>query len=85
MAGSMSSLPIVHSDNILIIYDGEGSCMRNRSNAMIPIQDIDIDARHGPLRRSTFILHPLARLQPIHHPPGEPGRLEDPPLSLQST
>jgi hypothetical protein len=38
--------------------------MRNRSNEMIPIQDIDIDAQHGPLHRSTSIHHPL-RL-PIH-------------------
>jgi hypothetical protein len=41
-----------------------GVRVRNRPNETIPIQDIDIDARHGPLRRSTSIHHPL-RL-PIH-------------------
>ena len=40
--------------------------MRNRSNEMIPIQDINIDALHGPLLRSVPILHPLCPPTHLH-------------------
>ena len=59
--------------------------MRNRSNAMIPIQDLDIDARHTPLRRPTSIHHPLCPLTylracglliiPLANPDGSKTRL----------
>ena len=66
-------------------YDGEGAGMPNRSHEMISIQNIDIDARHGPLRRSTSILHPLRLPTHLHAcsllviPVANPDRSKDRP------
>ena len=62
----MSSLPITHYTlrKSAYNYNGEGVGMRNHPNAMVPIQDIDIDARHGSLlhlRRLPTHLHTCSR------------------------
>jgi hypothetical protein len=64
MVGSMVNPPTAHPEDLLIMnqyYYGEDACGRNAPTKLL-IQGID--ARHGPLHRSTSTYHPL-RL-PIH-------------------
>ena len=93
MADSVATFPLPHSENLLIInqyYYAEDACVRN-APTKLPIQDIDIDARHGPLRllihsvfSSTCTLAAYSA-SPSFEGEGEPGRFEGPSLSLQST